>query len=85
MLARDLDSSGKLRWPVNPMATVDGRIIACTDFDAGDSAFEIWVEPDMRGLLRSQLQNLLRRELGNIHSDQRHKLRDYPEIVAVPR
>src|SRR3984885_1742988 len=85
MHARDLDSSGKCRWPVNPIDTTSGSTIACADFAIEVSGFETWVEPDMPGLLRAQLQNLLRWEFGNIHGNQRHKLRDDAEIVAVPR
>jgi len=84
MEARDLNSSGKLRWPVNPIAIVEGRTIVFVDVATGDSAFEIWAEPDMLGLLRAQLQNLLHWELGNIHGHQRNELGDDSEVIPVP-
>ena len=84
MLARDLDSSGRLRWPVNPIATVDGSTIACADFTVEEFALATCVEPDMPRLLRTQLQNLLRREVLDIDCNQISELRKYAEIVTVP-
>jgi hypothetical protein len=85
MYARDLDSSGKFRWPVNPIATVEGRTIERADAAIAEPGFETCSEPGMLGLLRTQLQNLLHRELGNIHGHHRNKLRDNSEVIAVPR
>ena len=85
MHARDLDSSGRLRWPVKPMATVEGKTIECVVAATEKSATEFCAGPGMFGLLRTQLQNLLHGELGYIHGHQRNQLRDDSEIIAVPR